>query len=382
MDSEIWFYDPKEKPWGVFSNFAVKKFKIDDTLYFTSEAYFQSQKFAGPDASQIDLEYAKLVAEQKTGGKPAVLARQVKPRQNYPWAKDLWVIIQDYLEKGVKMRDDWFAVKDNIMRRAVYQKFLQNPDSANILKGTRDKPIFEHTHRDHYWADGHPYNDPTVHGDGQNMLGRILEETRYLLGGCITRDINTSIGVWLIPGMFLVSDESSKTLIENGIRYIIDENQKLGCRVEKSTLFANWGDNLSISKLKEVAKTIATSIGRHFPVAISESKAHEVVRYVFEEIYGTNYWFCLQHATWDFFEDDKDDKDDEEEDDEEEIEHTQDLLVLQGMTFKAASKIVKQTHPKINIDKTRGYYNTEEYRHNTIRLRVDKNDIVISASYN
>lgn len=368
MESEIWFYDTKEKPWGIFSNFAVKKIKVDDTWYFTSEAYFQSQKFSGKNATKIDLEYSKLVAEQKTGGKPAVLARQVKPRQNYPWAKDLWVIIQDYLEKGVKIREDWPEIKDNIMRRGVYQKFLQNPTFRDILKSTLDKPIFEHTHRDHYWADGHPYGDPTVHGDGQNMLGRILVETRYLLDGVITRGTNNDIGVWLIPGILLVSDISSGVLIKNGIRYIINDKYDLGCKVENNTLFANWGDNLPVSKLKEVAKTIVTSIGKHFPVAISESRARDVAKYVFEEIYGNS----PLPLVFTHFETAFDDKSD----------YTQDLLVLKGMSFKDASSLVKRWHPKISIDRERGKTQTEEYRSNTIRLYVDGNNIVTFASYN
>lgn len=368
METEIWFYDPKEKPWGIFSNFTVKKFKVDDTLYFTSEAYFQSQKFSGKHATKIDLEYAKLVAEQKTGGKPAVLARQVKPRQNYPWAKDLWVIIQDYLEKGVKIRDDWQEVKDNIMRRGVYQKFLQNPSFRAILKSTLDKPIFEHTHRDHYWADGHPYGDPTVHGDGKNMLGRILMETRYLLDGVITRGTNNNMGIWLIPEMLLVSDHKPQVLIKNGIRYVINDNQEPGCKVENNTLFANWGDNLTASKLKEVAKTIATSIGKHFPVAISKHRARDVAKYVFKEIYGD----APLPLVFTHFEDNFEDI----------SSRKQDLSVLKGMSFKEASRLVKKWHPRFSIDRESDETQTEEYRIDTIRLYVDRNNIVTFASYN
>jgi ribA/ribD-fused uncharacterized protein len=182
MENEIWFYDPK-KPYGVFSNFKETKMVIDGVIYYNSEAYFQSKKFTGPDATPADLEYANLIASQKTGGKPAILARQKKPTQNYPWAKELWVTIQEYQKKGVSMRPDWDKVKDNVMRCAVYNKFAQNLKFKKVLLDTGNAQLFEHTFRDDYWADGHPRSDPGVHGDGLNMLGKILEEVRYRLGG-------------------------------------------------------------------------------------------------------------------------------------------------------------------------------------------------------
>ena len=83
----------------------------------------------------------------------------------------------------VKLRSDWEDVKDDVMRKAVYFKFKQNPKLEKILLSTGNYKIFEHTHRDSYWADGHPKNDPTVHGDGKNMLGVILEEVRDILSG-------------------------------------------------------------------------------------------------------------------------------------------------------------------------------------------------------
>jgi len=178
---EVWFYSTKECPYGVFSNFWECKIVIDGVTYPHSEAYYQAEKFRGEGASEKDLEYADLISKQNTGNKSAILARQKKPVQNYPWAKKLWLTIQAYHD--VKLRSDWEDVKDDVMRKAVYFKFKQNPKLEKILLSTGNYKIFEHTHRDSYWADGHPKNDPTVHGDGKNMLGVILEEVRDILSG-------------------------------------------------------------------------------------------------------------------------------------------------------------------------------------------------------
>lgn len=113
--------------------------------------------------------------------------------QNYAWAKELWKSIQDYQALGVKIRDDWDDVKDDVMRLIVFEKFSQNDNLRKILLETGNKRLFEHTHRDAYWGDGHPIKDPSVHGNGKNMLGIILEETREKLrGGRITNQ--TKVG--------------------------------------------------------------------------------------------------------------------------------------------------------------------------------------------
>jgi len=67
-----------------------------------------------------------------------------------------------------RLRADWEAVKDNIMREAVLAKFAQHPNLMSLLPSTSDAEIVEHTKNDAYWD------------VGRNMLGRVLTEVRRL----------------------------------------------------------------------------------------------------------------------------------------------------------------------------------------------------------
>lgn len=227
--NEIWFYDTKDKPYGVFSNFYPCKLKYNDIIYNNSEGYYQAEKFKGPDSTKKELEYSVIIQTQNTGNKSAQLARQTIPRQPYKWAQELKLLIQESIKNNVKMRKDWEAIKDNVMRRAVYLKFSQNSKLKDVLIGTDDKLLFEHTFRDLYWADGHPKNNPNVHGEGKNMLGIILEEGRYILGGKLSSRFTSMLTFeyshWIIPGMFLVSGAPDKNhfnkMKDNGFKYFV-----------------------------------------------------------------------------------------------------------------------------------------------------------------
>ena len=50
--------------------------------------------------------------------------------------------------RKVAIRDDWENVKDDIMRRAVYEKFTQNEEILHILLYTGDQEIVEATTND------------------------------------------------------------------------------------------------------------------------------------------------------------------------------------------------------------------------------------------
>ena len=69
------------------------------------------------------------------------------------------------------IRGDWESIKDEIMYRAVVAKFRQHASLQELLLGTGEAEIVEHTANDSYWADG---------GDGRglNVLGRILMRVR------------------------------------------------------------------------------------------------------------------------------------------------------------------------------------------------------------
>ena len=59
------------------------------------------------------------------------------------------------------------SVKVAVMRDALRAKFTQHPELSELLLGTGDAKLVEHTENDDYWGDGGD-------GRGKNMLGRLL----------------------------------------------------------------------------------------------------------------------------------------------------------------------------------------------------------------
>jgi len=144
MTEPIRFYATGDK-YGEFSNFAAYPIQLSGKTWPTSEHYFQAMKFVGePDEEEI-----RLVAS------PMIAARLGRDR-NRP------------------LRRDWEVVKDNLMREAVLAKFTQHAKLRELLLGTGDAKIIEHTTNDNYWGDGGD-------GGGKNMLGKILMEVREKL---------------------------------------------------------------------------------------------------------------------------------------------------------------------------------------------------------
>jgi N-glycosidase YbiA len=127
---------------GCFSNFSPHPIRIKGKLCPTSEHYFQAQKFAGTtDEEEVGLAKSPMVA-----------ARMGRSRKR-------------------PLRKDWESVKDSIMHEAVLTKFNQHAVLREILLGTGDATIVEHTENDRYWGDGGD-------GSGQNKLGQILMQVR------------------------------------------------------------------------------------------------------------------------------------------------------------------------------------------------------------
>lgn len=140
----MYFYKINEE-YGCFSNFSKHGFELYGKWWQTSEHYFQAQKFAGS-------EYEEEVRSAKTPMDAAIMVRdRTKP-----------------------LRKDWEEVKDDIMRKAVLQKFKSHKDIFKILLSTGEKEIIEKTSNDYYWG-------CSKDGTGKNMLGKILMEVRELL---------------------------------------------------------------------------------------------------------------------------------------------------------------------------------------------------------
>ena len=171
MEDDIKFYDVKDK-YGEFSNFYESRIVIDGITYKTVEHYFQSQKFThNPD-------YMKLIIDSDTPMKCKLLASQKPYFRGAKWRHitKTGVLINDtikkYNEEGLKIREDWEKVKDNIMYEGIKAKFTQNKNLFKLLKETEGKMLYEHTTKDKYWGDG------GGEGKGKNMLGKLLMRFR------------------------------------------------------------------------------------------------------------------------------------------------------------------------------------------------------------
>jgi ribA/ribD-fused uncharacterized protein len=128
--------------YGQFSNFAPFPFELDGQEWPTSEHYFQAQKF----------EIAEYRERIRTAASPMLAARLGRSRK-------------------VPIRTDWEAVKLDVMRKAVGQKFRTHPALAALLLSTGDEQLIEAAPRDYFWGAG-------AKGTGLNWLGKILMELR------------------------------------------------------------------------------------------------------------------------------------------------------------------------------------------------------------
>lgn len=76
--------------------------------------------------------------------------------------------------RSLPLRADWEQVKDDVMQKAVLQKFRTHADIREILLATVDEVLVENSPIDYYWGCGKD-------GSGKNKLGQILMEVREIL---------------------------------------------------------------------------------------------------------------------------------------------------------------------------------------------------------
>ena len=144
LGMSIYFYGTKG-PYGAFSNFAYYGFTLDALYWPTSEHFFQAAKFQGT-------EYAESIRKAKS---PKIAAKMGRSRKH-------------------PLRPDWEDVKENVMRRALMQKFTEHKDLRLLLLDTGDLEIVESSPIDYYWGCGQE-------GTGKNRLGLLLMEVRDIL---------------------------------------------------------------------------------------------------------------------------------------------------------------------------------------------------------
>ena len=142
--SAIKFYH-KHEPYYEFTNFYQATLRIDGKVWATSENYFQAQKYIGTPLYDA-------IQQSQTAREAFDISRT--PGLGLQWR-----------------RNDWDAVKEDVMYVALYAKFTQHEQLTKMLLDTGDRKLVEHTNRDSYWGDGGD-------GRGQNRLGKLLMELR------------------------------------------------------------------------------------------------------------------------------------------------------------------------------------------------------------
>jgi len=132
--------------YGFLSNFYPAPFIYKNWFCHTSEHAYQAEKTLVPAQQSMILVASSPGKAKKFGRK-------------------------------VTLRPDWEQVKEQVMLDICLQKFLQNPDIADMLVATGDAILVEHTPwGDYYWGDGGD-------GTGKNRLGFILQAVRSALSG-------------------------------------------------------------------------------------------------------------------------------------------------------------------------------------------------------
>lgn len=137
----IRFYSTADE-YGCFSNFSRHSIWLKGKRWPTSEHYFQAQKFAG----------TKHEEEVRTAKTPMICANMGRDRKR-------------------PLRRDWESAKDQVMLDALRAKFTQHEELRDILLGTGEAKLVEHTANDSYWGDGGD-------GSGKNRLGQLLMRVR------------------------------------------------------------------------------------------------------------------------------------------------------------------------------------------------------------
>lgn len=139
-----------EQDFYVLSNFSSFAVRLDGVTYPTCEHAYHVKKFPG---------YA-----------PAALKIL-----NAPSAHEAFQLAQQFKDRR---REDWDAIKVDVMRRILRAKVEQHEYVHRKLLATGDRELVENSWRDDFWGWG-------PNKDGQNMLGKLWMEIRAELRSAI-----------------------------------------------------------------------------------------------------------------------------------------------------------------------------------------------------
>ena len=136
---EVWFSSRSELL-REFSNFHLSRFVLDGEEWNCVEQYYQCAKF------QRDSEpYVRIKAQERPGAMKG---------------------LADHY--AMQMRTDWTAIKRDVMRKAVYAKFSQNPQLMTRYRQFADRMLIHEARRDPFWG----MNRNHV---GENQLGKMVK---------------------------------------------------------------------------------------------------------------------------------------------------------------------------------------------------------------
>ena len=147
MPKEIRFCTPKGKYWFLspLADFPIKM-AVDGTDYVfpTVEHYYQAMKFYASD-KRFDV-----ILKLKNPDEARLLTKTA--------------------EYKINRRKDFDTKKFDIMEKALYAKFIQNPDAAELLKSTGDSILIKSC----------PVCYKCGFGEGSNMnrMGKVLMKIR------------------------------------------------------------------------------------------------------------------------------------------------------------------------------------------------------------
>ena len=133
--------------WQWLSNFAESPFVIDGVQWPSVEHYYQAQKYAGTEAEAM-IRQAETPQQARKAGR----------------------------NRSLVVREDWDAVKEDVMRKAVAAKFAAHRRLREWLLATGEEELVHHSTSDRFWG-------RTEDGQGENRLGEILMELRDYLRG-------------------------------------------------------------------------------------------------------------------------------------------------------------------------------------------------------
>ena len=185
----IAFYSEKGDPYVYLSNYYDKDDgKISVPSFqgkLFAENLFQSRGFVYEGASPETLQYARIIAEVHRPHFAWILSNGLKSTRRLnirsPWVAHLesgdvalTKLISDAKAASVTIDPNWNHRKESVMRDVVRLKFEQNPTLAVKLCNTTGELWEWAGNRDLHWGIG-----PS--GEGKNMLGRILQDTREQL---------------------------------------------------------------------------------------------------------------------------------------------------------------------------------------------------------